>query len=1273
MSTPSVLRTSALCLIPPKHLTEFIQELRAGHDKAFSRWPVHGNLLFPFVSESYFPEAKQRLEKGFVESKLDLNFEVVLEKFASFPHGNIHLRPDAASQKRLEEIYQVVAKVFPEYAVLQPGHASSSGLNGECHFHVTVGQWPKCDLSNTVADLNANFVPIRFRFEGLSMIARSDEKNSVFQVKCTVGAPPLVVMEEKKEIQTNLQQFHVYPISSSSSDEKGAKFIGKFEFNENSQSFSPPHTIVILDSSGSMDAQKDYLGREISPDQVKRFVGEILPKVCKNLGYSDNDSVVLIRFASSSQLDVIPVKSLSTFPCRASGGTIMQPAILRLKEYVEKHLNKDGNNRVRILVFSDGEINDSSAVQSSAANLIHTLKTKNSINAQSVRLFTSNNQPDTRALTAVLQFNTQGIANVLDIELNQSTNDVAQRITALFSKDQLGQTSALVANNRFLQMNPWSSSSSSSQAYLQLGENVFFLSEIPDRLHLNLGSKLQPIEVKMHDEMDSGSFQSVLKSKISFFMNQVKVLKVVNTTASIEEIKNIVKFFKSLENRLVEEKTKEEPNSKGGSENALSRRLVQFRQSIDRDVRSISMQLSQLANNDKISTLNSAQQAEYLRSVDVSKNGKGLARRIDESGSDFLANVHREVEAMHAHLAELNDIDDSMHFTSFYSTASTLEGIKEVCRLVDENLLESSSVDTVMRLINIVGLGCRAQENGDYPDPMSYRIDELLIGTYVSLSDILQVKVMKGKNAQLFAPGLHKAIINVVPFFDDDRIHLFLRRYAPKTMEYAAGIGMRGILGEVPMTMSYTIAAGIWKLVEHLNENKSSVGIETFGKMIKTFQISVGTYFAHILEILTVWKLKEAESSKASFYLANNGITNLLNPLITILSSSSSKEEDPRKRCIPAILRALYTFEIWQAVRKCYTHEQNSKEIIADQLQRLLRFDVQKNAVKVQELFEKEPENPQHCSTYEIDANEIERHQASSWWVDYLTLLPSFIETVLHQKNYSTFQSLPSMDDNTISKALGLPENYSMKKFRFYNVVQAFLFTTKQDRVDDDNKKMKIVDLGDEKLAEKMVTDFVVEMHQAEYARNLKQKTETEAKEMARRFQEKLLASSTDEEIKSLFKDGITESKSGAKYVLVNVDSLGFAELKRSLLDCTIQVPQRCRKLTYLLMGRDETQENLYNNGNVLRTVNIPEFERAFAKEKNGEIIWGRVYRIYLKRMAHRYRGTAEQPAPNRHGHSNLKPSFYALGYRTKQLMRESISESEYNEYNRVHHNCCEN
>ena len=44
---------------------------------------------------------------------------------------------------------------------------------------------------------------------------------------------------------------------------------------------------------------------------------------------------------------------------------------------------------------------------------------------------------------------------------------------------------------------------------------------------------------------------------------------------------------------------------------------------------------------------------------------------------------------------------------------------------------------------------------------------------------------------------------------------------------------------------------------------------------------------------------------------------------------------------------------------------------------------------------------------------------------------------------------------------------------------------------------------------------------------------------------------------------------------------------------------------------------------------------------------------------------------PNRHGHSNSKVSFWAMGFNSLKEFIENSSKEEVEEYKKIHYNCC--
>lgn len=90
-------------------------------------------------------------------------------------------------------------------------------------------------------------------------------------------------------------------------------------------------------------------------------------------------------------------------------------------------------------------------------------------------------------------------------------------------------------------------------------------------------------------------------------------------------------------------------------------------------------------------------------------------------------------------------------------------------------------------------------------------------------------------------PGFDEEITNVIPVFDDPRIAKFLKKYAPSLLEFTFSIGMRRMIAEVPMTITYTMIAGIRGIIKTIHKKKSTAGIEVLEKFVSTLDSYAGT------------------------------------------------------------------------------------------------------------------------------------------------------------------------------------------------------------------------------------------------------------------------------------------------------------------------------------------------------------------------------------------------------------------------------------------------
>jgi len=1015
-------------------------------------------------------------------------------------------------------------------------------------------------------------------------------------------------------------------------------YIGKLTLNNiESNSYlvtkSNVSTVVLLDRSGSMG------------NSVARFVNQILPKLFKQLNYDSNENMTLITFDSQAYKYTIPVKQLSNFEIKCQGQTLMAPGIQLLTQHLASELSKDCHS-LRLLTISDGEVQDQDHVQIQAARLASAIKSNYLINSQAVRLFTSSAQPDTRAVSSLLQLNNISHVNLLDLKTSLSNQEISSTIASLYSNDSLTQQMILKSNQSILKQTPWQNHTTDT-INLFAGENIFWLDQIPNG-QLTIGETNVRIHIQQSLTIDT--YEKLLRSKIENYINQLKILKILNTIDSQKEIRDMMNHFENIESLLL---SNEDDAKLLLNDSSLRARLAHLKSSITRRKKSFVMRMSQIANDDKISQLNSAQQADYLRTIDTnSKNARGLARRAVTQGLDFDEILRKEIRNLSEHIDELNDIDDDNHLASFYSQDTTLGGIRTVCQLVRDNLIDDVNANDILRMVNFVGIPCSGPI-GEYPDPMTWRVNELFLGCYVSLSDVLTA-YLQSQQQPLRTPATNKIITNVIPIFEDKRIARFLQKYAPSLLEYTCSIGMRRLIADVPMTGGYTICAAIWKLIEDLNTNKSELYLRTFEQLVQTYEMVVGNYFKHILPYL------KRQDNEYSYFIANNGTTNMISPLISLY-----RENDSRKLTfIPNILRALYTYEIWQGIRKQYKNRDDSDQIVQKMLEKLIGLDFERYKTPVQPLFEPEPALTDIHFHDRIHLNEdyLNELLQTVSYVDYVTLLPTYLSAVVNQQ-METLKTSSSLNDEFICQALNI--NYDLKQFRLYNVIQALLYPSKASRVDSENDRMKMIDLVDERAAKQTIQNYIRKRFENQYASDLAVKNRSERTELASNLVQSIIQSKTHDEMIGLMRDGITRGKH--QFSIVNSSSLGFVDLKTKLLDINEQIPRRLDIIKVLLLGRDykNDDEHVWNNGNVLFTPDLRDFEKIFL-HYGYENEWEKIKNEYMKRNLHVYRDGF-----NRHGHGNTKPSYWAFGYMTLQLYKENISEEDFREYCRIHHDCC--
>lgn len=846
------------------------------------------------------------------------------------------------------------------------------------------------------------------------------------------------------------------------------------------------------------------------------------------------------------------------------------------------------------------------------------------------------NQPDTTALCSMLQINNTIPTRLLDVSAYSLTEYITP-LVELFSSDGFSNGFAIMAEEPVFLNLPWENEGL-KRIILRTGPNVFWMkNSIPKDVRI----EGQPVNVIVAPTFTHGKFYSLLAHKMPFIVDNMKILRVLGTEKASQTAKIILEYFNKAEDSFAVEK--EEPNENGMNLKARVRKMVASRR------KTFSNLLANIANDDNISKLNSAQKADYLRQVDMSQNSRGLARRAAKESLDFDNIARAEVLAMAKNFDKIADIDDTNHEVSFYSQDTTLGGIRTLVELSYDDNFPSFSVNEIIEILNLVGVACNGPI-GDYPDASTWKVKEIFLGCNVSLSDIL-VAYNQSNGEGLRAPAINKEITNVIPVFDDARIGHFLKKYAPSLLEYTFSIGMRRIIADVPMTIGYTMCAGIWKMFYELNKSKSSLHLEIFKKFIGTFDNFVGKYFDHINPLL-----REQKCEKRMFYLANNGIPNMMCPLIRMY-----KENDAAKqKLVPAILRSLYSFEMWHGIRRLYRNSDDADLTCQKILYKLLGIDMS-NKVRVKPPFVEEPRDINFYDVPEINYAYLDELVKPVFFVNYLTLIPKYFKAIISGSDDSA-RDIATLSKRSILEALEI--EYEYQTFALFNVFQALRFNTRARRENTENEEMKIADLKDHIEAMEEIKSYIRKQFEDDYTQQLQEKAKKENAMMGKHIASKILGAETYDEMISIWRNGVV--RNGVTYKISTPSSSGFKTLLKDLFAREKVVPQRINIVKCLLLGVDGKEEPVWNHGGVCFAINIKETKTNFLNF--GTLTeWIAIITEYKKKGKHIYR----ELKSNRHGHGNDKPSFWAMGYSSLVEYRGTVSLGEFRTYCKNHRKCC--
>lgn len=303
------------------------------------------------------------------------------------------------------------------------------------------------------------------------------------------------------------------------------------------------HIGAMYSTVGGTDTYRSMVVIDTSTPEAKRIVNEILPLVMSKLK-NWNELVRLFTFGNKTTQGTYTSLRLQKSEIECSGPPSMAPVI----KCVIHELQWPIHTWVRsfdVLVISAGEICDHSETQEQTKKLVKLVETRGwRINSQGLRLITTSNQPDTKALAYLLQINNSTAANICDVDMMSTNETIADTIAALFPENT--SPYAVLDVDRSINLRyPWTSFQSNIYIVMK-GWNIFWLSQMPGVVKI----QDEHVTVVSEGQLTLENFQQLMKKKLPEIITQMTILKIVGTTEAKKSVDEMFLYFTETERNL---------------------------------------------------------------------------------------------------------------------------------------------------------------------------------------------------------------------------------------------------------------------------------------------------------------------------------------------------------------------------------------------------------------------------------------------------------------------------------------------------------------------------------------------------------------------------------------------------------------------------------------------------------------------------------------------------------------------------------------------------
>lgn len=1011
----------------------------------------------------------------------------------------------------------------------------------------------------------------------------------------------------------------------------------------------PPEVIVVLDRSGSM-------GSCFTP-----IISGTLPDALDAMKISE---IKLITFdTKTTSFDITPnTLRHHSESLQAQGCTNMAPSIHELLRCIQQ-IPLD--HPIVVFMMSDGEVDDEYETSQAASQVQGDLKKLDRTAPTSVityRIFSSGNaRPDTGALASVGCLDTGSALQMTNIDLDQI-------LTPKYDHSRMGKTSFLhlivdhykscnAVNYRpvriempggqpLLQLNPFFGTRTwTSEGNISAGtENIAFLSPEFD-LSRSKEIKVAGCAVEVIVEHVTSEKNVILQRFGLNVQNSLKLFLAAKSTTP--ELLHSVRKWVDDVTAFFQSKADVDAGADGGG-GAASRPSTQLRLSNTLSAlrkymeNSLLHDLRTLANADMletIKTMNAENLAEFLIKP---KLNLATVKRSQRSGGDIVSlsqQGNKEFLALRTlppHI--ISPMDDSLpaSYITLESNHAMLVSISDCLKtVVDPAMLDQDeNFSKVLGVLGLLGIAFRHPKS-PYPDPWNVPVYEVYSGTsYLTLADSLTAR------GPLEYPGFSRSVVTgVIPL----RIHGpesydHVKNTCPNINKAQVSLMLRDAISAVPGDEVALNAAVLHRLAIQMTTNPLR-------------QIDVLHY--HALQDQLVGLLTRdgpplshlTSSSPRAYFNGEYHISGFLKPLTYLLFYPEYQSILSNLPQFQRVILDIYELAMFRAASRAFKNDSSSAILAESFFGVLLEPHVGDPGTP-----DVDPPAPAEITDSELRKvfEHISEKHAS--WIPKIEEYEQVVQvrrTILAGKTSPEIAASPIFEDPLITKGMAF--------------LLSLRYPTESDRIPD--KKAGILNgpplSADIAVAKSLITEWASAVNEKAFNAAIADKRK---KEKELRIQQLVRLMVTTKDLKE-FIASIGE--------IPNREAYGYSTLEEGLLDLESNVPLQTQKLIIFLLGRESLNPDaqiVAFSGNVYRENMLPHqkvFERLNRVEE-----WKAFTAEHSKYKSHTYRKTGS----NRHGHSNAKPSYWAIDpdeYPTLEAFRDKVSKEVFDKYCEKHKGCC--